>query len=97
MLKELIEKEQIDLVHTHGMLVNILGRLACWRAGRVKCISTTHLTRDLGGPPRVGGFLAGLKNKWYYRPPRQLDITILLSCRGRIASRKGRPRQAGLF
>ena len=66
-IRNLIKKEQIDLVHTHGMLVNILGRLACWRAGDVSCISTTHLTRDLAGPPRVGGFLAGLKNKWYYR------------------------------
>ena len=66
-IRDLIKKEQIDLVHTHGMLVNILGRLACWRAGNVACISTTHLTRDLAGPPRVGGFLAGLKNRWYYR------------------------------
>ncbi len=66
-LRDLIMTNGIDLVHTHGMLVNILGRLACWRAGNIPCVSTTHLTRDLGGPPRVGGFLAGLKNRWYYR------------------------------
>jgi len=67
-MADLIERRAIHLVHTHGMLVNVLGRMACRFAGGVPCVSTVHLTRDLGGPPRVGGWLAGLKNRWYYRP-----------------------------
>lgn len=66
-LAELFESVEADLVHTHGMLVNILGRMAAHRTG-IPCISTVHVTRDLGGRPRVGGLAAMLKNRFYYRP-----------------------------
>lgn len=66
-MARLIRRESYSIVHTHGMLVNVLGRLACRLAGGTANVSTVHLTRDLGGAPRVGGIGARLKNAFYYR------------------------------
>ena len=63
----LIKEQRIELLHSHGMLVNILGRLACRSIGGFPSISTVHLTRKLSSTPRVGGMGSYIKNNFYYR------------------------------
>jgi len=41
-LSDLIKHGEYDLVHTHGVRANLLGRLAARRAGKKKVITTVH-------------------------------------------------------
>ncbi len=56
-IRDIIKKRDIDIIHTHGMLVNILGRIATALSSKVKCISTVHLTRDLLNSSRETSFI----------------------------------------
>lgn len=67
-LGRLARDRAIDLVHTHGMLVNVPGRLAALGPGAPPTVATVHLTQGLTGPVRVGGRWEGLKARLYYRP-----------------------------
>ena len=50
-LSALIQSGEFDLVHTHGVRANLLGRLAARRAGKKKVITTVHslLEKDYQG------------------------------------------------
>ncbi|MDD4767019.1 MAG: glycosyltransferase [Desulfotomaculaceae bacterium] len=50
-LSGLIQSGEFDLVHTHGVRANLLGRLAARQAGKKKVITTVHslLERDYQG------------------------------------------------
>lgn len=50
-LAALIQGGQYDIVHTHGVRANLLGRLAARRAGKIKVITTVHslLEKDYQG------------------------------------------------
>jgi glycosyltransferase involved in cell wall biosynthesis len=67
-IRSLLREQQIDVLHTHGMLVNILGRFAVRGLTEVGSVSTVHMARDLLGPPRFGGWLQKVKNRLYYAP-----------------------------
>lgn len=67
-LARILQEGTFDLLHTHGMLVNILGRWAARGLPEVASVSTVHLTRNLWGPVRVGGWRQALKNRLYYAP-----------------------------
>ena len=55
-LAKLISRQEIDLVHSHGLLVNLLARLACRMAGRARCVNSVHLTRNLASGGRSDGW-----------------------------------------
>lgn len=66
-LRRLIQREKIDLVHSHGMLVNIISRLAGQGLPGVKLVNTVHLTRDLKDQARYTRRVQRLKNHYYRR------------------------------
>jgi glycosyltransferase involved in cell wall biosynthesis len=69
-IRKIIKERNIDIIHTHGMLVNILGRIATALSSKpsnVKCVSTVHLTRDLLNSSREISKTAIFKSKYYYR------------------------------
>jgi glycosyltransferase involved in cell wall biosynthesis len=68
-LKNLILKESIQILHTHGMLVNIVGRIASKLAHVPVSISTVHLTRELASGGRAENIPQWFKGKYY----RSLD------------------------
>lgn len=47
-LRDLIKQEDVDLVHTHGVRANLVGRLAARMAGKDTVVTTVHslLTQD---------------------------------------------------
>ena len=68
-LRNLIVHEGVQVLHTHGMLVNIVGRFASKMAHVPVSISTVHLTRELAGGARAENIRQWLKGKYY----RSLD------------------------
>ncbi|ODS36577.1 MAG: hypothetical protein A7315_01860 [Candidatus Altiarchaeales archaeon WOR_SM1_79] len=68
-LSNLILREQVQILHTHGMLVNVVGRIASKVAHAPISISTVHLTRELGSGGRAENIRQRLKGKYY----RSLD------------------------
>lgn len=68
-LKNLIVHEGVQVLHTHGMLVNIVGRFASKMAHVPVSISTVHLTRELAGGARAENIRQWFKGKYY----RSLD------------------------
>lgn len=68
-LRNLILKESIQILHTHGMLVNIVGRIASKLAHVPVSISTVHLTRELASGGRAENISQWFKGKYY----RSLD------------------------
>jgi glycosyltransferase involved in cell wall biosynthesis len=64
-LRNLIIREGVDVLHTHGMLVNIVGRIAS-RISRVHVsVSTVQLTRELASGGRAKNIHQWLKGKYY--------------------------------
>lgn len=64
-LRNLIIREGVDVLHTHGMLVNIVGRIAS-RISRVPVsVSTVQLTRELASGGRAKNLRQWLKGKYY--------------------------------
>jgi len=57
-----------DLVHTHGVRANLLGRLAARQAGKKKVITTVHSLLERDYP----GFFTCLANSWVERATRGL-------------------------
>jgi glycosyltransferase involved in cell wall biosynthesis len=74
-LRDLILREEIQVLHTHGMLVNIVGRIASLMVPELISISTVHLTRELAAGGRAENILQGLKGK-YYRVLDNLTATV---------------------
>jgi glycosyltransferase involved in cell wall biosynthesis len=68
-LRNLILQERIQVLHSHGMLVNIVGRIAAKMADIPVSISTVHLTRQLSTGERAENIWQWLKGKYY----RSLD------------------------
>ena len=68
-LRNLIFQEQVQVLHSHGMLVNIAGRVASKMAGIPVSISTVHLTRQLSTGERAENIFQWLKGRYY----RSLD------------------------
>ena len=68
-LRHLILREGVQVLHTHGMLVNTVGRIASKMARVPVSISTVHLTRELASGGRAENTRQWLKGKYY----RSLD------------------------
>ena len=68
-LRNLILREEVQVLHTHGMLVNVVGRIASKMAHVPISISTVHLTRELAAGGRAQNIRQWLKGKYY----RSLD------------------------
>jgi len=68
-LRNLMLQERIEVLHSHGMLVNIVGRIAAKMAHTPISISTVHLTRELAAGGRAENLCQWLKGKYY----RSLD------------------------
>jgi len=68
-LRNLILYERIQVLHTHGMLVNTVGRIASKMAHLPVSISTVHLTRELASGGRAENISQWIKGKYY----RSLD------------------------
>lgn len=64
-LRTLIIREGVDVLHTHGMLVNIVGRIASRMARVPVSVSTVQLTRELAGGGRAKNIRQWLKGKYY--------------------------------
>ena len=64
-LRSLILQEGVQILHTHGMLVNIVGRIASRMAHVPVSISTVHLTRELASGGRAGNICERLKANYY--------------------------------
>lgn len=67
LLAAALRRLRVDLVHSHGMLVNVLSRVAASRA-RIPSVSTVHLTRGMGGPMRALRARDRWKARLWYRP-----------------------------
>lgn len=68
-LRNLMLRESIEVLHCHGMLVNIVGRIAAKMAHTPISISTVHLTRELAVGGRAENLRQWLKGRYY----RSLD------------------------
>lgn len=68
-LSNLILQERVQVLHSHGMLVNIVGRIASKMARIPVSISTVHLTRQLSTGERAENICQWLKGRYY----RSLD------------------------
>jgi len=64
-LRNLILREGVQVLHTHGMLVNIVGRIASKLAHVPVSVSTVHLTRELSSGGRAENIREGLKANYY--------------------------------
>ena len=64
-LINLILREQVQVLHTHGMLVNVVGRIAAKVAHAPISISTVHLTRELANTGRAENIRQWLKGRYY--------------------------------
>jgi glycosyltransferase involved in cell wall biosynthesis len=67
-ISSLIKEKQIDIVHTHGVRANLLGRLAARLAAR-PAVTTVHSRLSLDYP----GFFSRLVNSWAERASRGLS------------------------
>ena len=67
-LVEVLRAQGSQLLHSHGMLVNVLGRMAARWCGDLPSVSSVHLTLGLGGRPNLPGLGPLLKARLYYRP-----------------------------
>lgn len=65
-LRRAFRRNRIDLVHSHGLLVNVLTRFAAWGAG-IPNVGTVHLTRELRRYPWSPSLALALKFRYYYR------------------------------
>jgi glycosyltransferase involved in cell wall biosynthesis len=74
-LRNFILQEGVQVLHTHGMLVNIVGRIASMMVPALISISTVHLTRELAAGGRAENILQWLKGK-YYRALDNLTATF---------------------
>ena len=64
-LRNLIVHEGVQILHTHGMLANIVGRIASKMARIPVSISTVHLTRQLSTGERAENICQWLKGRYY--------------------------------
>lgn len=60
-----IRKNAFDVLHSHGMLTNILSRLAGRWAGVPVSVSTEHLTMELARGGRASSFTGRIKSRYY--------------------------------
>ena len=77
-LSDVIKKNRPDLVHTHGVRANLLGRLAAKMAGVNKIVTTVHslLVRD------YPDFWSRLANSWTERLTRGLTDHFIAVSQG---------------
>ena len=77
-LTDVIKRNQPDLVHTHGVRANLLGRLAAKMAGVNKIVTTVHslLVRD------YPDFWSRLANSWTERLTRGLTDHFIAVSQG---------------
>lgn len=84
-LAALIRNNGFDLVHTHGVRANLLGRLAARQAGKRKVITTVHSLLEKDYP----GFFNCLANNWAERLTRSLTdhfITVSRELKEKLVS-----------
>ncbi|MFZ5592312.1 MAG: glycosyltransferase, partial [Bacillota bacterium] len=67
-LRALMERERVDIVHTHGVRANLVGRLAARLAGVSGVVTTVHSKLDLDYPD----WPSRLANKFIERASRGL-------------------------
>lgn len=77
-LAALLENGGFDLVHTHGVRANLLGRLAARQAGKKKVVTTVHSLLERDYP----GFLNCLANSWTERATRGWTDHFITVSRG---------------
>lgn len=85
-LTSLIRKGAFDLIHTHGVRANLLGRLAARQAGKKKVITTVHSLLERDYP----GLLSCLANSWIERLTRGWTdhfITVSQGLKDQLVSR----------
>lgn len=76
-ISSLIKEKQIDIVHTHGVNANLLGRVAARLAGR-PVITTVHRNLAFDYP----GFFRRLVNSWAERASRSLSSYFIAVSQG---------------
>jgi len=84
-LAALIRNNGFDLVHTHGVRANLLGRLAARQAGKRKVITTVHSFLEMDYP----GFFYRLGNSLVERLTRSLTdhfITVSKGLKDKLVS-----------
>jgi glycosyltransferase involved in cell wall biosynthesis len=64
-LRDLMLEERVQVLHSHGMLVNIVGRIASKMTYIPVSISTVHLTRELSSGGRAENIRERLKGQYY--------------------------------
>lgn len=64
-LAQFITREQIEVLHSHSMLTNIVSRVAGRLARVPVSVSTEHLTMELGRGGRSGEIIERLKARYY--------------------------------
>ncbi|NLI13109.1 glycosyltransferase [Pelotomaculum propionicicum] len=77
-LARAIQEGNFDLVHTHGVRANLLGRLAARQAGKKKVITTVHSLLEKDYP----GVLSRLANSWAERSTRGLTDHFIAVSQG---------------
>lgn len=77
-LAVVIQNGEFDLVHTHGVRANLLGRLAARQAGKKKVVTTVHSLLEGDYP----GFLNCLANSWTERATRGWTDHFIAVSRG---------------
>jgi len=60
-----IAEQKIDLIQSHGMIPNIMARLAKPLSGKLAVISTEHLALELAAGGRASSFGGRMKSKYY--------------------------------
>lgn len=84
-LARVILEGNFDLVHTHGVRANLLGRLAARKAGKKKVITTVHSLLEKDYP----GLFSRFANSWAERATRGLTdhfIAVSQGLRDRLIS-----------
>jgi glycosyltransferase involved in cell wall biosynthesis len=77
-LARVIMEGNFDLVHTHGVRANLLGRLAARQAGKRKVITTVHSLLEKDYP----GVVSRLANSWAERSTRGLTDHFIAVSQG---------------
>ncbi len=77
-LARVIWEGNFDLVHTHGVRANLLGRLAARQAGKKKVVTTVHSLLEKDYP----GVLSRLANSWAERSTRGLTDHFIAVSQG---------------
>lgn len=77
-LTSLIRRSEAEIVHTHGVRANLMGRLAARQAGHKKVLTTVHSLLEMDHP----GFISSLANSLVERASRGLTDKFIAVSQG---------------